>query len=148
MSYFPDGRLNRPIGLATSGTDVWVTEYEGHRALRYSQDGILLQEIGRAGQVDYYSRSLNHLADAAVDGAGNLWLADESVAHVVQFDASGTVVNALGRPWTCTSDNDGFCHPSGLALDPQHRLYVADTWNGQRSTATQRVRNYLACSST
>lgn len=135
VPYFPDGRLNRPIGLATNGADVWVTELNGRRALKYDQDGSLIQEIGRVGQSDVYTRPLNGISDAAVDGAGNLWLADENVGHVVQFDAAGKLIRSLGRQWNCTSDNDDFCNPSGIAFDSGGRIYVSDgapQWNTDR----------------
>jgi sugar lactone lactonase YvrE len=136
IPYFPDGYLNRPIGLATVGADLWVTELEGSRALKYNKNGQLLQEIGRVGQADVYpNRSLQGISDAAVDTAGNLWLTDENVHHVVQFDPTGNPTKRLGRQWNCTSDNDGFCYPSGIVIDGSGRIYISDGapwWNRDR----------------
>ncbi|HXF59991.1 MAG TPA: hypothetical protein VNK95_00155 [Caldilineaceae bacterium] len=127
VPYFPDGRLNRPIGLTTSGTDVWVAEYEGHRLLKYNAAGALVQEIGRVGQ-DHTAdgQALYGVSDAALDGAGNLWVADESIGYVVQFDAAGTAIKSMGTTWNCGNSNDDFCHPAGIAFDDSGRLYVSD----------------------
>lgn len=148
VPYFPDGRLNRPLGLAVSGTDLWVTELQGYRALKYNASGVLVQEIGRVGQNDFYpGLSLRAISDAAVDSAGNLWLADGDAGHVVQFDPSGAPIRSLGRVWNCTGDNDNFCNPSGIAFDSSGRLYVSDGapwWGSSVDYGNHRIQVFDA----
>ncbi|MCJ7510552.1 MAG: TIGR03663 family protein [Dehalococcoidia bacterium] len=67
-------------------------------------------------------------AGLAVDGDGNLYVADSGNDRVQKFDAEGNFIAEVGSP----GDGEGeFNEPWGVAVDSQGNLYVADTWNNR-----------------
>lgn len=78
---------------------------------------------------------LGEALDVAVDGAGNVYIADTSNHRVRRVDASsGVITTVAGSTARCTVHGDfgpataaGLCYPSGLALDREGNLYIADT---------------------
>jgi hypothetical protein len=73
----------------------------------------------------------------AIDSTGNLYLSDWGSAMCVKvFSASGallrTIGKAGGRPLTGAYDPTGMFLPSGLAIDSQNRLWVAEDWTSPR----------------
>jgi streptogramin lyase len=125
--------LNRPWGLGLASNGIWVTEMEGTRVLRYNAaDGTYggLQ-IGAARQADYPDFTLDWPTDVAVGPNQHIWVASHS-SQVLEFDAGGNFLRALGQAWNWGGDNDHFSYPGGLALDASGNLYVADgagDWN-------------------
>ena len=102
------------------------------------------------GQPDFDTRtcntggvSANSLCDpygAAVDGAGNLYVADRGNARVLEYESPTTTDTAadrvLGQPDFTTASTTGcnpggisagsLCGPKGVAVDGAGNLYVAD----------------------
>ncbi len=71
------------------------------------------------GQMDYPK-------GIAVDGAGNVYVADTSNHRVLVFDELGDFV----RQWGSQGNAPGqFQEPWGIAVDGEGNVYVADTWN-------------------
>src|SRR5262249_46645769 len=57
----------------------------------------------------------------AIDGSGNVYIADSANNAIKKWDATtGQVVTLI---------NSGLNHPSGLAVDSSGNLYIADTLN-------------------
>lgn len=67
--------------------------------------------------------TLNGPDGIAVDGSGNLYVADTTANEVLEVSASGTVT-ALG-----TAASPAFSGPTGVAVDAHGNVYVADTGN-------------------
>ncbi|MBI4492460.1 MAG: SMP-30/gluconolactonase/LRE family protein [Chloroflexi bacterium] len=131
VAYFEDtAYLNWPYGLGTDGTNVWIADSYGLRALKFTGDGTFARQIGRAGfRYGASGQSLDWVADVAVDSGGNVWLVDGNVHVVAKFDSSGAYVSKLGQDWTSGSDNSHFDSPHGLAFDSTGNLYVSDRDN-------------------
>jgi uncharacterized protein (TIGR03663 family) len=67
-------------------------------------------------------------AGLAVDGDGNLYVADSGNHRVQKFDAEGKFIAEVGS----SGKGEGqFNEPWGVAVDSQGNLYVADTWNNR-----------------
>ena len=78
-------------------------------------------------------------AGLAVDGDGNLYVADSGNHRVQKFDAEGRFIAQVGS----LGDGQGeFNEPWGVAVDSQGNLYVADTWNN-RIQKFDRDLNFL-----
>ena len=121
--------FNYPAGVAVEGGALWVAEERGRRALKLSAPGVLVNQIGRAGQRYATGESFESIADVDIGPDGSIWLVDRSVAHVVQFDANGEVLKKLGRSWSAGTGNDQFHWPNGVAVDAAGNVYVSDTSN-------------------
>jgi NHL repeat len=84
---------------------------------------------------------LNFPAGVAVDTAGNVYIGDASDNEVRRVAVDGTIVRIAGDGTRCSnpaSCGDGgaatsaqFAFPSGLALDSQGSLYVADSLDNE-----------------
>ena len=78
-------------------------------------------------------------AGLAVDGDGNLYVADSGNHRIQKFDSEGAFIAELGS----LGDGEGeFNEPWGLAVDSEGNLYVADTWNN-RIQKFDRDLNFL-----
>ena len=98
------------------------------------------------------ANSLNHPYGLALDGSGNLYVADTWNSRVLYYPAGSTTATRLygqgGSFTSClpndiasTPNADSLALPMGLALDGSGDLYVADTQNN-------RVLRYPAGSTT
>ncbi|MCU0494071.1 MAG: NHL repeat-containing protein, partial [Chloroflexaceae bacterium] len=77
----------------------------------------------------------------ALDGAGNLWVADTNNSRVLRFDNAATLPNGanasgvLGQPGftsnTFATSQSGMSFPTGVAVDGAGRLWVADNANNR-----------------
>jgi hypothetical protein len=127
VAYPPDNsHLNYPWGLDTDGTNVWIGELWGNRALKYNQTGAFLSQIGVAGNADTNNTTLSGIADIAVDSSGNTWLVDSDASHVVEFDPSGNKLGELGSPGNNGTGNDRFNNPQSIVFDAGGNIYVSD----------------------
>jgi predicted membrane-bound mannosyltransferase/DNA-binding beta-propeller fold protein YncE len=66
-------------------------------------------------------------AGAALDAAGNIYVADSLNNRIEKFDPNGKYLAAAGAPGTDVQ----FKEPWGVAVDGAGDVYVADTWNGR-----------------
>lgn len=132
VAYFADSsHLNYPYGVGLDGSgNLWVTEQLGARAMKYDGNGAFLMSIGKAGMMAYVNDELlMSPADVRVDGAGNVWVADQNGQRVAKYDSSGNYLTQLGVSARSGSDNAHFYGPVSLAFDSAGGIYVSDAWN-------------------
>jgi hypothetical protein len=129
--YFSDAvHINRPWGLFIDSSDnLYVTEEQGYRMLRYNSAGVNTLAIGIAGMSYTDDYAFYAPQDAALDGSGSIWVADGH--RVVQYSAGGTFLQQqpADDPWDSGSDNERFENVHGIAFDSIGRMYVSDTDN-------------------
>jgi sugar lactone lactonase YvrE len=92
-------------------------------------------QSGTSGHADGTGSAarFNSPADIAVDGSGNIYVADTDNDTVRMITPSGAVTTLAGQAGVSGS-NDGsgsalFNHPAGIAVDGAGNAYVADTNN-------------------
>jgi hypothetical protein len=90
-------------GLATSGSLLYASDIFSNRVRVFTTDGAWQRDI-----------SVSSPGALAVDGGGNLWVAQKSAGTVVEFSPAGTVLNTIRMP--------AASRPSALYFD---------TWSGQ-----------------
>ena len=133
--------LNYPYGIALDGSgNLYIADVYNNR-IREVAGGIITTVAGGAtGSVGDGSAATNALLSApagvAVDGAGNLYIADHD-NHRVRKVAAGTgIISTVAGTGTAGNSGDGSLAtaaqlntPSGVALDGSGNLYIADESN-------------------
>lgn len=122
---FPPGYLGSPNGLAIDGSGiVFATDYEGDRVYRLTSQGDMTGDWNAP----------DGPSDVAVNGPGEVFVSGLMGRQVQKFTNGGTYLATIGS----TGLGPGqFSEPTGLAVDAQGRLYVADSGRG-------RVLRFLA----
>jgi uncharacterized protein (TIGR03437 family) len=153
--------FNSPLGMTVDpgNGDLYVADFGNHRVLRFPNPfahPTRVEPDAVYGQPDYASRgantggvgpnSMNGPRAVAMDGSGNLWVADSGNHRVLRFPAA--VLNSpapgadlvLGqRDFLSNSANrsgegvsgSGFDTPAGVALDSRGNLFVSDYLNAR-----------------
>ncbi|MFM0261207.1 SMP-30/gluconolactonase/LRE family protein [Paraburkholderia sediminicola] len=95
-------------GLATTGSLLYASDFQGNRVRVYTTDGVWQQDINVASP-----------GALALDGAGNLWVAQQSAAAIVEFSPAGAPLSTIQMPATS--------RPSALYFDASSgQLMVGD----------------------
>lgn len=121
-------RFSQPYALAVDNADtIYVTDILGNEAIRL---------VTPAGAVTTMSLLplLSSAEGLAVDGAGNVYFADNTLSTIGKVTSGGLVIAVAGlKNSPGVSDGTGsdarFGNPIGLAVDKAGNLYVADLLN-------------------
>jgi sugar lactone lactonase YvrE len=137
--------LCRPTGVAVDGATVYIAD-SGHDEVRAVNAGVISDFLGTSASLgDDNFRHGEHVRLAspsglAVNALHDVFIADTGHDRVVEVFPSGTVITIAGKDRTDTSDSSGgvrfsrptrLDHPTGLAVDPNGNLYIADTGNNR-----------------
>ena len=130
-----------PTGLAI-GPDgnIYVADTNNNRIRKVTPDGIVttLAGSGTGAFADAplgpgSSASFNGPKGIVIDSDGNIYVADTFNARIRKVTSSGLVTTLAGSGAATWVDNTGsaasFSSPSGLAIDLDGNIYVADTTN-------------------
>ena len=117
--------------VAASTGDLYVADTNHNRILIYSPEGKLLARFG-AGEGDGSAGDgqgqFNHPAAVAVNGAGDMYVADTDNNRIVELSPAGAVL----AQWGSRGNGDGRFHaPTGIALDAAGNVYVVDSENNR-----------------
>jgi subtilisin family serine protease/sugar lactone lactonase YvrE/phosphodiesterase/alkaline phosphatase D-like protein len=74
------------------------------------------------------SGQLDQPFGAAVDTAGNIWVADTFNHRIQKFNPEGELLVQVGSKGTGSAQFD---QPYSLAIDPSGNIWVADSWNNR-----------------
>ncbi|MDX2128823.1 MAG: NHL repeat-containing protein [Chloroherpetonaceae bacterium] len=149
--------FNLPSGVAVDPVSgkVFVADQSNHRVLRFTSAAAMMTGSAAEaafGQPDLFSNTANNgglsastmnaPSGVAVDGSGNLYVADQNNHRVLRFANAATALTgaaatvALGQPnlTSGTANNGGrsassMNFPIGVAVDGSGNLYVADANN-------------------
>jgi sugar lactone lactonase YvrE len=121
-----DGQFNTPVGVAVdSSGNVYVADTGNHRIQKFSSDGSFLTKWGTdGGQVGYGDGEFSWPNGIAVDGSGNVYVADQNNNRVQKFSSDGRFITKWGSPGT---DYGQFVFPDGIAVDSFGNVYVTDS---------------------
>jgi sugar lactone lactonase YvrE len=130
--------LTKAWGVAVDGSGtVYVADTGDHRILKINVDGVVttLAGSGSRGAADGagVASSFSGPRGVAVDGSGNVYVADTDNNRIRRIAAGGVVTTLAGSGSPGAADGDGvaasFSGPFGIAVDRSGSLYVADTGN-------------------
>ena len=138
--------LNLPFGVALdSAGDLYIGDFGNSRIREVDASGAITTVAGNGTQGysgdngPATSAELNRPGGVAVDGAGNLYIADIYNQRIRKVDASGTITTVAGNG-TAGYNGDNIAatsaelyEPDGVAVDSAGNLYIADYLN-------QRIR--------
>jgi len=127
--------LRRPFGAAVAGNgDLFVADAANNRVVHYDSRGTFLGAIGQpAGPGQAAAKSdLDTPVGVALDGKGNIYVADLGNSRVAEYNLSGAFIGQIGARGFEAGQLLG---PGAVAIGPNGDVYVLDT-------GADRVSNY------
>ena len=139
-----EAELRSPYGVAVdSAGNVYIADYSDHRIRKVDSTGTITTIAG-TGECCFVSTDdggpaaaarLGFPRGVAVDGDGNLYIADSVTERIRKIDSTGTITTIAGTGEYGFSGNGGraaaarLAFPTGVAVDSAGNLYIADTGN-------------------
>jgi hypothetical protein len=133
-----------PLSTAVDGAgNLFIVDYLNNRIRRVDAATGVIPTVAGTGQLGFggdggpaTSTSLNYPNGVAVDGAGNLFIADLFNNRIRRVDAAtGVITTFAGTGSVGRSGDDGpatsasLNSPAGLAIDKAGNLFIADSSN-------------------
>ena len=150
--------FNYPWGVAVDGSgNVYVVDNSNHMIRKIDSAGVVTTLAGSttSGSTDGtgIAASFYYPAGVAVDGSGNLYVADNGNNMIRKIDSAGVVTTLAGSTTSGSTDGTGpaasFLGPAGVAVDGSGNVYVADSANNMiRKITSTGVVTTLAGSTT
>ena len=137
-----NAQLNQPEDVCIDGAgNIYIADASNHRVRKVTPGGIIstVAGIGAFGyngdNIAAVNAQLNRPTSVAIDGSGNLLIADASNHRIRKVSANGNITTVAGNGVAGYSGNGGLAttaslrFPVGIALDAVGNLYIADAGN-------------------
>jgi len=135
-------QFDGPRGLAGDGAgNLYVADDNNHRVRRIDPSGVVTTVAG-TGVAEFSgdggparSAQLDHPRGVAVDGRGNVFIADSMSHRIRMVDPAGTISTVAGCGRQGFGGDGGpatvarMFEPRGVAVNAAGHLFVADTYN-------------------
>ena len=139
-----NAQLNNPSGIGVdSWGNIYIADKYNHRIRKINTSGIITTVAG-TGVAGYSgdegaatSAQLYNPSDVAIDGSGNIFIADEYNQRIRKINTNGIITTVVGTGSTGYSGDGGSASnaqlyfPSGVAVDGVGNLYIADSYNNR-----------------
>jgi sugar lactone lactonase YvrE len=135
-------QMNQPAGIAVDASgNVWVADTLNNRIIEFDATGTYLNTIGTvncgtsACPTGTGDAQFNQPRGLAVDGSGNVWVADSKNNRIQSFTSAGTFASkwgGSGAGGVSSGSADGkFKTPYDVAFDAEGSIWVADFGNNR-----------------
>ena len=142
-----EAQLRFPGGAALDGSgSLYIVDTWNHRIRKVDSAGIVTTVAGSGTTGEggggfggdggpAVEARLRYPYGAALDGSGNLYIADAWNHRIRKVDSAGIVTTIAGSGTEGYGGDGGpavraqLSHPQGVALDGSGNLYIADAWN-------------------
>ena len=134
-------QFSSPNGVAVDGSgNVYVADLNNNRIRKIVvATGVVTTLAGSStagsGDGTGAAAQFNSPRGVAVDGSGNVYVAEQSNTHIRKIVVATGVVSTLAGSTSGYTDGTGavaqFSNPSGVAVDGSGTVYVADTNNNR-----------------
>lgn len=133
-------RFNRPMGVVVDANNTtYVSDTLNHTIRKIDPSGVVSTFAGASGIAGVQdgpvqSARFHNPIGLALDGVGNLFVADSVNNTIRKITPDGVVSTLAGTPGVPPSGVDGqgpaarFYAPTGLVIDSSGNLFVADTY--------------------
>ena len=137
------GKVSAPYGVvADNAGNIFIADTANNRIRKVDANGIITTVAG-SGSVPGFSGDgaaatnarLNSCYGAAVDGMGNLFIADSGNNRIRKVDTNGFISTVAGGGASFgdggAATNAQLNYPYGVAVDTNGNLFIADTHNSR-----------------
>jgi len=143
----PDARFNQPIGIAVDGSgNVYVADSANDTIRKITSGGVvttLAGKAGIAGSADGMGTAalFDNPRGVAVDGNGNVFVADSENSTIREITPAGMVTTLAGSPNSFANQNGTgpaalFDAPVGVAINASGVVYVTNNLGSTISEGT------------
>ena len=133
-------RFNMPFDLTVDGAgNVFVADTYNHAIRKITPAGVVATFAGLAGKSGSTNGTasiarFNYPTGVAIDGAGNMYVADQGNHTIRKITPAGVVTTLAGLAGKSGSTNGTgsearFYYPQKIAVDDAGNLYVVDKYN-------------------
>lgn len=140
-----EASLNFPSAVAVTGKDLYIADTMNHQVRHVDLITGIIRILAGTGQHRFSgeggpasSAMLNEPCALALDGSGNLFVADQSNNRIRKIDLATEIITTVAGTGESAYSGDGgqgidtcLAGPSGVAMGPDGALYIADTFNGR-----------------
>ena len=139
-----NGQLNEPWSIqVNTHSEIFVSDSANYRIQKYAPTGVEVPEnlvyAAKFGSSGSGSGQLGAGKGIALDGKGDVVIADEGNARLDVFKENGEFVKVFGSPG---SEPGHFGEIKGIAIDSKGNIWVADQGNSRISNSTETVNTF------
>jgi hypothetical protein len=120
LTDIPASDLNRAVNLAIDASNnVWVVVPNANAVIEVNSDGTLLSPVN-----GYTGGGLNFPNDAAIDGNGNVWIANfdgDSATDITELAADGSPISPASG-----YTGGGIIGALAIAIDPSGNVWITN----------------------